>query len=328
MVVNFPVTRVYLTPNAMRQAGDPPHRERHSVGSSSIHLAPGALLGIYNSSRTRVAPLFGRLQSIDPSGRSWLQPLLDLASTRNVGRPEAGASPLQVARWWPKERRLPAPNSLLEWLVRNAATPAHPSAWGRRAVEAKRRRLVDRDPVTLEEALLSIERGPSGRAWYVLEGPTQPDVYLATDDVIVVIDAKRTEEGPVTSTHWMPVRHQMLRHLDAVWDIKEEKRVYGIFIVEAEAGSSDRKPSAEWQYAVEATVSPGALERSLPHRKPEERAAISDTLLGVTTWQAVCARFEIPTEVLIPEVVDLRAAPRPPRRRSAPVSKGSTEPAD
>jgi hypothetical protein len=286
-------------------------------------------VGIYNSSRTRVAPVFGRLQCIDPSGRSWLQPLLDLASTRDVRRPEAAvSSPLRVARWWPKERRLPAPNSLLEWLVRNAATPAHPSAWGRRAVEAKRRRLVDRDSVTLEEALLSIERGPSGRAWYVLEGPSQPDVYLATDDLIVLIEGKRTEEGPVTSTHWMPVRHQMLRHLDAVWDIKEEKRVHGIFIVEADAGLPGRKPSAGWQYAVEAMISPEALERSLPHRKPEERAAISDTLLGVTTWQAVCARFEIPTEVLIPEVLDLRAAPRPPRRRSAPVSKVSTEPAD
>jgi hypothetical protein len=254
--------------------------------------------------------------------------LLDLANSRNLRRGEAGASPLGVARWWPKERRLPAPNSLLEWLVRNAATPAHPSAWGRRAVETKRRRLVDRDVVTLEEALRSIERGPSGRAWYVLEGPSQPDVYLATDDVIVLIEGKRTEEGPVTSTHWMPVRHQMLRHLDAVWDIREERRVYGIFIVEAEPGSPDRKPSADWQFAVEATVSPEALERSLPHRTPEVRAAISDSLLGVTTWQAVCARFEIPTDVLIPEVVDLRAAPRPPRRRSAPVSKVPTEPAD
>jgi len=192
----------------------------------------------------------------------------------------------------------------------------------------KRRRLVDRDPVTLEEALVSIERGPSGRAWYVLEAPSQPDVYLATDDVIVLVEGKRTEEGPVTSTHWMPVRHQMLRHLDAVWDIREAKQVYGIYIVEAEAGSPDGKPSAEWQYAVDATVSAEALERSLPHRSAEERVAISDSLLGVTTWQAVCARFEIPTEVLIPEVVDLRTAPRPPRRRSAPVSKVSTEPAD
>jgi hypothetical protein len=263
-----------------------------------------------------VAPVFGRLQCIDPTGRSWLQPLLDLATTQETPRAEAGTSPLGVARWWPKERRLPAPASLLEWLVRNASTPAHPSAWGRRAIQAKRRRLVDRDPMTLEEALRSIERGASGRAWYVLEGPTQPDVYLASDEVIVIVEGTRTEAGPTTYTDWMPVRHQILRHLDAVWDIREGRRVYGLFIVEAEQEEGKARVSREWQQAVAATVSPEALERSLPHRQPEDRTAISDAFLGVTTWQAVCDRLGLPTEVLIPEVVELRREPRPARRRS------------
>jgi hypothetical protein len=46
------------------------------------------------------------------------------------------------------------------------------------------------------------------------------------------------------------------------------------------------------------------LRASLPHRTADERSQIASALLGVTTWQAVCDEFQIPREVLIPEVLD------------------------
>jgi hypothetical protein len=263
-------------------------------------------VGIHDSSRTRIAPVFGRLQCLDPSGRLWLQGLLELANTRKLPRPDAGASRLRVAKWWPREAKLAAPPGLLRWLLENAEEPRDPAAWGRAPeVMANRRRVVDRDADTLAGALQSLqERRLSPRAWYVLEGPSQPDVYLDSAAAVIVVEGKRTETAPTTSTAWMRVRHQMLRHLDAAWEYRQGRRIYGLYIVEAESGTSSTEPPSTWHEAVESTISDEVLRASLPHRTSDERSQIASALLGVTTWQAVCDEFQIPREVLIPEVLD------------------------
>jgi hypothetical protein len=182
---------------------------------------------------------------------------------------------------------------------------------------ANRRRVVDRDAETLAAALQSLqERRPSARAWYVLEGPSQPDVYLDSADAVIVVEGKRTETAPITSTAWMRVRHQMLRHLDAAWEYRQGRRIYGLYIVEAEKGTTSVEPSSAWQEAVELTISDEVLKGSLPHRSSDEQLQIASALLGVTTWQAVCDEFQIPREVLIPEVLDDRPAPKTTRRKS------------
>jgi hypothetical protein len=274
-------------------------------------------MGIFDSSRTRVAPVFGRLQCLDPSGRLWLQGLLELANTRKAQRPDAGPSRLRVAKWWPREARLAAPPGLLRWLLEHAEEPRDASAWGRTPeVKENRRRVVDRDADTLAQALRSLEEGrPSPRAWYVLEGPSQPDVYLDSDDVVIVVEGKRTETAPTTSTAWMNVRHQMLRHLDAAWELRAGRRIYGMYIVEA-GTSGAFEPPFTWHAAVESTISDEVLRGSLPHRTPDERSQIASALLGVTTWQAVCSEFHIPDDVLIPEVFDHTLGARTTRRKS------------
>jgi len=176
---------------------------------------------------------------------------------------------------------------------------------------------VDRDADTLAAALKSLQASrASPRAWYVLEGPSQPDVYLASDDAVIVVEGKRTEAAPATSTDWMSVRHQMLRHLDGAWEHRQGRQIYGLFIVEAEQGTASAEASSAWQEAVELTVSQHVLNGSLPHRSPEERSQIAGALLGVTTWQALCDEFQMPREVLIPEVLDDRPPPGATRRKS------------
>ncbi len=287
-------------------------------------------MGIFDSSRTRVAPVFGRLQCLDPSGRLWLQGLLELANSRQMPRPEAGPSRLRLARWWPREARLAAPPGLLQWLLENVEEPRDAAAWGRRPeVMANRRRVVDRDAATLAGALRSLqERRPSPRAWYVLEGPSQPDVYLDSADAVIVVEGKRTETAPTTSTAWMRVRHQMLRHLDGAWEHLEGRRIYGLYIVEAESGTSSTDPPSTWHEAVESTISEEVLRGSLPHRTSDERSQIASALLGVTTWQAVCDEFQIPRDVLIPEVFDDTPAPGSTRRKSGKSRRPTPLPAD
>jgi hypothetical protein len=284
-------------------------------------------VGIYDSARTRIAPVFGRLQCLDPSGRLWLQGLLELGNTRKLPRPQAGTAGLRVARWWPRQVRLAAPPGLLRWLLENAEKPRHAAAWGRHPeVKENRRRVVDRDAATVAEALRRLEeRRRSGRAWYVLERPTLPDVYLDTEEVVVVIEGKRSEPGPTTSTAWMPVRHQMLRQLDSAWEVRQGRRIYGLFVVEGDEGSGSVAPSV-WRQVADLTISEEVLRGSLPHRTPEERSEIANSLLGVTTWQAVCEEFQIPSQVLIPEVFDDRPEPRTTRRQSGSTPQPSSLP--
>lgn len=132
----------------------------------------------------------------------------------------------------------------------------------------------------------------SDRAWYVLEGCTGPDVYLETESVVIVIEGKRTERAPTTYTTWMVVRHQMLRHLDCVWEHRG-RDLFGFFIVEGRGGVTDLAVPASWQSAIEGTVKTEVLEESLLHRSEAERDAIARGFLGATTWQRVCREFDI-----------------------------------
>lgn len=208
-------------------------------------------MGHYDSSRTRVVPVFSRLYCIDPTGRSWLQSLVDLPS--RAGRVEAsvGSSPLRDALWWPREKRLMPPTSLLGWLIENVKGPTTNDAWGDGKVRRKREALIRGDRTVIAEALKRLEKVRGERDWAILEGPSQPDVFLETDEVVVVIEGKRTESSPTTATAWMPVRHQMLRHLDGAWEIRGSRSVYGFFIVEGaperpgdihKCGRTSRKP--------------------------------------------------------------------------------------
>src|SRR5262245_12628626 len=117
-------------------------------------------MGMYDSSRTRVVPVFDALMDRDPGGCTWLLPMLRLGS-RSTGRlddiPTATLLPGHP-RWWGKnERRLNPPNSLLRWLVANACAPASDVLWGSSATRAKRELHVKRDGDTISEALHLLE---------------------------------------------------------------------------------------------------------------------------------------------------------------------------
>jgi hypothetical protein len=133
------------------------------------------------------------------------------------------------------------------------------------------------------------------RAWYILEGPSCPDVFLQTSSTIIVIEGKRTETKPTQMTTWMPMRDQLLRHIDCAWEIRDTRRVLGFMIVEGDSGACD--VPQRWMDWVEDVVDKSrerdVLNDSLPHRNESERADIAKAVLGVTTWQQLCAEFNI-----------------------------------
>lgn len=252
----------------------------------------------YDSSLTRVAPAFDALRDRDPTGLTWLAGLLDLP---RFGHPEAtvpatGTCTLTAAHWGANEKPLQPPVSLLSWLVRNL--PVTPPERGSEATQ-RRLQLHRRDYATIAEGLMLLRSDPSPRGWWVLEGETYPDVYLETEAIVVVIEGKRTEPGPTTRTTWMPGRHQMLRHLDAAWEIRGARPVAGFFVVEGAGDPPGTEVPQLWRDAAHDTWSEEAIASSLPHRPTAERDAIARSFLGATTWQAICEALQIPRSCLI-----------------------------
>jgi hypothetical protein len=198
-------------------------------------------------------------------------------------------------RWWGKqERRLNPPKGLLHWLIENLKEPKSEACWGGKETRKNRELLLSGNAKTIAEAHRLLESRPMRSAWYVLEGQSQPDAYLETENLIIVIEGKRTERESTIATTWMPQRSQMIRHMDAAYEQARNKKVLGIMIVEGPGGADAAIPGEYWQKEAEAQVEPQMLEASLPHRIPLERAQIAEGFLGVTTWQRVCLEFHLP----------------------------------
>lgn len=253
-------------------------------------------MGKFDSSKTRVVPVFDRLHDLDPTGAAWLGTLMALGSRFGHSPTLLTIGPtIQPERryWGAGERRLPPPLSLLEWLVANASPPSSDALWGSEKVRSQRERLVARDPQTIQAALTQLKGRRTRGAWYVLEGPSSPDVFIETEHVLLVVEGKRTERKLTTDTTWMPRRSQILRHMDAAWEIRAGRRVLGLVIVEGSGGADALAPSRYWIDQANDQVSDDLLENSLPHRDTATRKVLSDGFLGVTTWQRVCQEFGI-----------------------------------
>lgn len=250
-------------------------------------------MGKFDSSVSRVAPVFNRLIEKGKVNKNWLKTLLELPVT-DEGRTMSSTLNFKVtsSAWYPNEKSLDPPLSLLAWLLENLHKHPPNSAYlGSRLETAKKRiRILAGDSSLIEQGKKSLVKQPIRKQWYVFESHSRPDVYIETKKIIVVIEGKRLERAPTTRTTWMHVRHQMLRHIDAAYEIADGKKVFGFFIVEG--GFKGAVPE-KWRLFSENTISDEVLEKSLPHRSWMEIASIRESFLGVTTWQKVCKKFDI-----------------------------------
>jgi hypothetical protein len=251
--------------------------------------------GKYDSSKTRVRPVFDALWA---TGRDWLPQMLALpiggcASAET----KTGDWTLIEGHWEPHEKCLNPPVSLLSWLIRNVDSLAS------NALDSEsRRHLATGDPETVDHALRLLRTENASRGWYIFEGPTCPDVYLIARDALVIVEGKRTEKTTTTDTKWLRGRHQIWRHIDAAWEIRGRRAVYGFFIVESDDSSTDGSVPRAWRDDTQTCFDPQVLRTSLPHRSEQEAAAISHCYLGATTWRKVCMQFHIDWRTLPHEI--------------------------
>ncbi len=249
-------------------------------------------MGENNSSTTRVAPVFDQLVAADPTGAGWLDGLVALGSRfPSVRLREAHLRlvPEHGRRWGSSEVALAAPLGLLEHLVQNITEEQVAANKDSEPVFGHRMALARRDPSTIAAALSFLRSGNRGRTWFVLEGESRPDAVLETSDTIIVVEGKRTERSCTSKTKWMGVRSQLIRHMDAAAEAYPAKQVLGLLVVEGDGDASATEPSAHWLEQCGMQVAPAMLDASLPHRSPAQRQHLADGMLGVTTWQRVCA---------------------------------------
>ena len=159
--------------------------------------------------------------------------------------------------------------------------------------DEKRARLLEGDHEVMAEALRLLRSEYVPRAWYIFEGRTCPDVLLIAKDAIVVVEGKRTEPSATTDASWLPRRHQIWRHIDAAWELRGRRAVYGFFIVEGDPEDEGWSVPKHWRSVASHALSPDVLGTSFQHRSGEDSQAIASALLGVTTWRQVCERFSL-----------------------------------
>jgi hypothetical protein len=290
-----------------------PRDERVSPKTTTVETTAVPVRRRFDSSRTRVAPVFNALR--DQGKPKWISALLDMAAENGPSRESTWRGldlSLRNHYWGKNEQGIQPPVSLLSWLIRNPAAAGEDSPAGIGPTSTKRQKLWEGDPDTVAEALALLrtpQSSPRPVTWHILEGPTCPDAYLVTPDALIVVEGKRTEAGPTTDTTWMRGRHQMLRHIDAAWEIRGRRDVFGFFLVEADPSEDPVNVPARWRDAASDTISPEAIARSLPHRGPEERAGIARSFVGVTTWQAIVQRFGLDAARVPPrDITELQEA--------------------
>ena len=263
--------------------------------------------GSYNSSITRVRPVFGQLIRRDPSGATWLPPILRTVSAGQL-EPDLVESPgdihsylfetrtyvdsvlarhgvlaIELERCF--EKILPPPRAFLEWLIRNPDFLSWPlrgdveTRYGA-ATQVKREHLFGRGTreaavqVQLEALNQLRELGPSEsqRKWWAFEGFTEVDCYLETDRLLLVIEGKRTE-GLSRSTDWYPQRNQLARNLEVANELAGDRKAAAVLLV---VESDDFDASLD------------AVQRGLPHLSTEDLDLVIGRLLGPMTWRALC----------------------------------------
>jgi hypothetical protein len=275
-------------------------------------------MGKFNSSVTRVWPVFDTLFSCDPTGSTWLNALLKLGhlsdnasasifETNALLLPELGLFTLDMpgplARELGSERMnrhgkirtaferdIPPSKEFLRWLINHPdrlVWPCDSSSQRRRFSERTtelREKLMDGDRNTQQAALGELERcGAYGsrRRWWAFEGFTSVDCLLETKDLLVFIEGKRTE-GISKSTDWFPLRNQVLRNLEVAREMAGESKEYAVLLC---AEKHLDLPENSWQ-------------ESLPHCSEREVADLKRHYLGCATWDQIvkerCPDLKLP----------------------------------
>ncbi|WCL50743.1 hypothetical protein [Leptospira sp. GIMC2001] len=253
------------------------------------------LKGQYNSSITRVRPVFQKL--LYQSDKFWLRNLLKLfpkanpISTSYIDN-SINILNLQLRKYKDRilkeyninfigleqcfEFKLPPSKDFLKWLIENPDKLKVPKKEkNSENTKLKRKALIVGNMEVRVEALKELEKLGSERSskkWWAFEGFTEVDCLIETDQFILAIEGKRTEVGPSEGVNWYSERNQIIRNIESVKQYARNKE-YAVLLID------DKK---EFQMTNE------IIEKSIPHLNVAERTELLSHYLGSASWQEVC----------------------------------------
>lgn len=270
-------------------------------------------MGQFNSSVTRVWPVFDCLFAQDSTGEAWLKSLLSLGSKISAWVPKdlgpllpdlarvEKSLPASVRRAVGPERAqriglirnafecdLPPSEIFLRWLIEHPQSLTWPTPYVMGdQTERKRRELMAGNLKTRAEGLAELALcGPSRsqRKWWAFEGFTSVDCYLETQSLVLLIEGKRTE--PVSAaTIWYPRRNQLLRNLEVAKAAAGGKKDYAVLLCSECPMSLTEE---DWTM-------------SYPHLSGPEIAELKRHYLGYVLWSDIvrhlCPTLTLPHDV-------------------------------
>lgn len=186
----------------------------------------------------------------------------------------------------PTEKGLPPTKEYLLWLLDNldSETIRKECAAKDKKSSMERLKLIDENKGKgqtnlAKKFIKKLDDHKPQNGWFVFEGSSKPDVFIRTDNFLLVVEGKRTEAGPKIGTVWNPHRHQIIRHIENLRHFAQTKYkslpCYGIFIVEE---------SKVGQYDLDQYFHDKPYEESLRHLDGNFKG-IKDSYKGHLTWQ-------------------------------------------
>lgn len=243
-------------------------------------------MGRYNSSATRVQPVFRRLLERDPTGATWIGNLLRSASFAHRLTGAVRKSPgLLVTDGKPRFEYPASPSEhFLRWLIEHPERMTWPVKDGKELrygddTQRRRERLLGRHGpaearAARHEALEQLDRlgaARSARRWWAFEGVTKVDFCVQTDRLVLFLEGKRTDTLSL-SNDWFASRNQLVRNMEAVGAVAAGRACGVMLAVEHPVPELDER----------------TLEDSTPHLTPEQRRELGCRYLGQARWEDIC----------------------------------------
>lgn len=271
-------------------------------------------MGLKDSSKTRVRPIFNELLDRSRSGADWLEALTQMARRNRlsaVSFPKVGPlMPSETPATRPDrqrrvfERTVAPPAEFLRWLLEHPdqLQIPDPETFGASSPTAQgwRRKLFSEDPVSRARAIAEgtgalATNGAEGsrHQWWAFEGFTHIDCCLVTDSTVLFVEGKRTE-AVSPSTRWFLKRSQIWRNVEAAQQFARGKEFGIILAVEDDEAGHTALAEAD-----------ATLRDSYPHLSEAGRAALAGHLLGFLTWPEMVERFSLPPTCLPDSTDDL-----------------------
>lgn len=242
-------------------------------------------MGRFDSSLTRVQPVFRELLGHDATGTSWLPKLLDLAGgqsplARRLAQNTGHLLQQPIDDYF--ENRIAPPLDFLQWLINNPDKITAPKKFNCGPLaKAKREDLLGRNGIVAQEAarteaLVELSKLAAARnsrfKWWAFEGFTAVDCLLETDELVMFIEGKRTDVlSPATL--WYAQRNQLARNLEAARQMAAGRKEYAVLLV-------TESPMPR--------ITLRDLEPGWPHLSTQERGDMFKHFLGDVQWRSVC----------------------------------------